>query len=180
MNNEIKNRVTRIFEEEKEKLLIFIRRKISRTEDAEDILQDVFFNTLRGYSVTEPIENLTGWLYISARNRIIDFYRRRKQQHISLDDTEQAVTLESLVRERHLNPETFFFHRLLADTLSEAIEALPEKQQQIVILQMIEGRTFQEISEATGESINTLLSRKRYAVQRLRKVLKDIDDILHE
>ena len=88
--------------------------------------------------------------------------------------------MQSLIIESHLNPETQFFRQLVADTIGDAIESLPEKQQQIAVWQMIEGRTFQEISEMTGESINTLLSRKRYAVQTLRKVLQEINNLLNE
>ncbi|MBN2105707.1 sigma-70 family RNA polymerase sigma factor [bacterium] len=180
MNTETKHKIGKIFQEEKERLLNFIRQKVNRTEDAEDILQDIFLQTLRGYSITEPIENLAGWLYVSARNRIIDFYRKRKHPHLSLDQQVDSATLESLISETHLNPETEFFRQLVADTIAEAIASLPEKQHQVVVWQMIEGRTFQEISDMTGESINTLLSRKRYAIQILRTILYEIKTLLNE
>jgi RNA polymerase sigma factor (sigma-70 family) len=180
MDTQHKEKIGRIFHEEKERLFHFIRQKVNGTEDAEDILQDIFLKTLSGYSVTEPIENLAGWLYVSARNRIIDFYRTRKYSRRLLDQKEASTTLESLVVETHLNPETAFFRQLVVDTVSEAIESLPEKQREVVIWQMIEGRTFQEISEMTGESINTLLSRKRYAIQRLRLLLYEIKTMLNE
>lgn len=170
MEADLKNSIGRIFQEEKERLLSYIRQKVGRYEDAEDILQDIFFQTMRGYSVTEPVENLLGWLFTAARNRIVDYYRRKNRQPVSFAN--DSVNLRSLAG-NHLNPEDQLSNQLLADALGNAIEQLPEKQQQIVIWQMIEGHSFQEISEMTGESINTLLSRKRYAVQTLRKNLND-------
>lgn len=180
MNTKTGHRIERIFQDEKDRLFNFIRQKVDRTEDAEDILQDVFLKTLSGYSVTEPIENLAGWLFVSARNRIVDFYRKRKHPQISLNREETSATLESLMSETRINPETEYLRGLLSETISEAIESLPEKQRQIIIWQMIEGYTFQEISDRTGESINTLLSRKRYAIQTLRKVLHEIKTIMDE
>jgi RNA polymerase sigma factor (sigma-70 family) len=177
METELKNNIGRIFQEEKDRLLFYIRQKVTRLEDAEDILQDIFFQTMRGYSVTEPIENLLGWLFTAARNRIVDYYRRKNRQPVSLED--DSINLRSLA-EDYLNPEDQLINQSLADALCEAIEMLPDKQQQIVVWQMIEGRSFQEISSMTGESINTLLSRKRYAVQTLRKKLNDFKNLLNK
>ena len=174
----MKKKIGHVFQEEKDRLLAFIRSRINRFEDSEDILQDVFLHTLNGISITEPIENLAGWLYVSARNRIIDYYRKKGRRQIRFDDNMTSVSLDSLISENHLHPETRFFRQLLADTISEAIETLPKNQKQVILWQMIEGRTFQEIAEMTGESINTLISRKRYAVQSLRKILKELHDFL--
>ncbi|MBN1895780.1 RNA polymerase sigma factor [bacterium] len=181
MNTTFKNRISRIYHEEKDRLLIFIKSRISRMEDAEDILQDVFLSTLAGVSVTEPVENIAAWLYVSARNRIIDFYRKKREKPVSLNDSDTAsLSLASLMTESRMNPENRLMTKVLAEALSEAIECLPESQRQVVVQQMIEGFTFQEISERTGDSINTLLARKRYAVQTLRKALKECRDWLQD
>ena len=177
MEADLKNNISRIFKEEKGRLLSYISQKVTRHEDAEDILQDIFFQTMHGYSVIEPVENLLGWLFTTARNRIVDYYRKKNRRPVILGD--DSINLRSLAAD-YLNPEDQLINQSLADTLSDAIEMLPEKQQQIVVWQMIEGRSFQEISEMTGESINTLLSRKRYAVQTLRKNLNDFKNMLNK
>jgi RNA polymerase sigma factor (sigma-70 family) len=177
METDLKINIGRVFQEEKERLLAYIRQRVTRFEDAEDILQDIFFQTMRGYSVTGPVENLLGWLFTAARNRIVDYYRRKNRRSISLGD--DSINLRSLAGDL-MNPEDLLINQSLADALSEAIEMLPDKQQQIVVWQMIEGRSFQEISSMTGESINTLLSRKRYAVQTLRKKLNDFKNLLNK
>jgi RNA polymerase sigma factor (sigma-70 family) len=178
MSVEIRKKLGRIFDEEKDRLLSFIRQRVNRIEDAEDILQDVFFLALNGYSVTSPIENLAGWLYVSAKNRIIDLYRRRSRNPVGSEA--DKATLESLIAGAGFNPEKQLFRNAISEALSEAIETLPARQQQIVVWQMIEGRSFREISEHTGEPLGTLLSRKRNAVRTLRKHLHDLKEILDE
>lgn len=178
MSAEIRKKLGRVFDAEKDRLLSFIRQRVDRIEDAEDILQDVFFLTLNGYSVTRPIENLAGWLYVSAKNRIIDLYRRRSRNPAGSEIDES--TLESLIAEAGFDPEKQLFRNVISEAVSEAIETLPTEQQQVVNWQMIEGRSFREISEITGEPIGTLLSRKHYAVQMLRKQLRDLKEIINE
>ncbi len=160
-----------VFHEEKTRLLAFIRQRVDKTEDAEDILQEVFYHTLRGYSVTEPIENLAGWLYVSARNRITDWYRGKSRRIARSEALDSEATLRTVMKESGLNPETQFIRENILDAIADAIETLPEDQREVVILQMIEGRTFQAISGLTGDPISTLISRKRYALDKLRKTL---------
>jgi RNA polymerase sigma factor (sigma-70 family) len=176
MSAEIKKTLGRMFREERGRLLAFIRQRVDTLEDAEDILQDVFYHTLRGYSVTEPIENLAGWLYVSARNRIIDGYRKKGRSRVSLENAAADESLSDLIAESGLHPEKKFTRHLVSDAITDAVAQLPESQRQVVIWQMIEGRTFQEISDATGDPIGTLISRKRYALRALREKLIHLKD----
>ena len=176
MNAEIKKNLTYAFREEKNRLLSFIRQRVDKVEDAEDILQEVFYHTLRGHSVTEPIENLADWLYVAARNRITDWYRTKSRRIARSEALDSEATLRTVMLERGLNPETQYIREQIRDSIAEAIEALPDCQREVVILQMIEGRTFQEISDLTGDPINTLISRKRYALDKVRKTLDYLKD----
>lgn len=181
-----------IYGRERRKLLGFIRSKISNPEDAEDILQEVYANAIRTLDSTNPVDNLLGWLYRSASNKIIDWYRRKKRKPLSLDTTQvnsrQAESIETASMERYdsvgtleeliagsgLDPETKYMRNLVTDSLTECIDQLPPEQREVFIRNTINGETFREISEDTGVSINTLLSRKRYAVHYLRRRLTEI------
>ncbi|HDQ44111.1 MAG TPA: sigma-70 family RNA polymerase sigma factor [bacterium] len=178
MSAEYRNNLGRIFLREKTGLLTYIRQRVDRIEDAEDILQDVFYHTLRGYSITEPIENLAGWLYVSARNRITDWYRGKSRRIIRLINPETEPSLHALIWESGLNPEKQYVRKRILNAVTEALGRLPENQRRVILWQMIEGRTFHEISGMTGESVNTLISRKRYALESLRKKLKHLKDEL--
>ena len=171
--------IDKIYKTEKNRLLAFIRSKVASREDAEDILHDVFYNTLEGVSVTDQIDNILGWLYTAARNRIIDWYRKKRLRTLPLEDMEQ-YGIEDLIADAGLHPEQSYYRNLIAEALIESIEALPEEQRTVFILQELEGMTFREIAEMTGESINTLIARKRYAVHYLRKQLKEIKCMLDE
>jgi RNA polymerase sigma factor (sigma-70 family) len=158
------------------RLLNFIRRRVSTDEDAEDILQDVFFQFLSNNSVAQPIEQLSAWLYTVARNRIIDWYRKRKQKVESPMDEETGLpmNLEEILFDPSDEPDRVLFRGAVWDALAEALEDLPEEQSEVFMLHELEGRSFKEIAELTGENINTLLSRKRYAVLALRKALQEM------
>ena len=169
--------IGKVYQKEKNRLLAFIRSRVETKEDAEDILQDVFYHTLQGVSVTDQIDNLLGWLYVAARNRIIDWYRKKRLHTCPLEDIEKYST-KDLIADCGLHPEKTYYRNLIAEALAESVEALPEEQRMVFVLQELEGMTFKEIAEMTGVSINTFISRKRYAVQYLRKQLKEIKSIL--
>ena len=147
---------------EKKGLIAFIRNRINSDDDAEDIAQDIFSRLYEG-NLIEGIEDMTAWLYRAARNKIVDFYRRRRQQS-SLDSSE-AVQL------RAANGNATFWQNF-----EQALSELPREQREVFELNELSGKTFREIARETGESINTLLSRKRYAVMYLRARLNDLLD----
>ena len=171
--------IGKVYEAEKSKLLAFIRNKVANQEDAEDILQDVFYHTLEGVSVTDQIDNVLGWLYTAAHNRIIDWYRKKRLRTLPIEDMEK-YGIEDLIADSGLHPEQAYYRKLITEALIESVEALPEEQRMVFVLQELEGMTFKEIAQITGESINTLISRKRYAVLYLRKQLQEIKSMLDE
>ena len=173
--------IQKAYQKERGRLLGFIRSKISSEEDAEDILQDVFYHTIQNVSVSQSIENIAGWLYTAARNKIIDWYRKKRAPAVQLqaesDDT--GTSFKDVLAELRFNPEHAYYRNLIVEELTESLEELPAEQKNVFIWNVIEGKTFREIAEFTGESVNTLLSRKRYAVQFLRERLKDINEIIN-
>ena len=171
--------IGKVYKAEKSRLLAYIRSRVENREDAEDILQDVFYHTLQGVSVTDQIDNVLGWLYTAARNRIIDWYRKKRLRTFPIEDLEQ-YGIKALIADFDLHPEQAYYRNLITEALIESVEALPEEQRMVFVLQELEGMTFKEIAEMTGESINTLISRKRYAVLYLRKQLKEIKKMLDE
>jgi RNA polymerase sigma factor (sigma-70 family) len=173
------------FLKEKDKLLGFIRSRVSTMEEAEDILQDVFYQFVAGFQSIESLDRVTSWLYSVARNKIIDRYRRdasRPQRTdfelISGRDEEAPLTLQEILPDLGNTPEATLLREAIWDEISEALADLPEEQRAIFILNEIEEKGFREISEETGVSINTLLSRKRYAIMALRKRLQKFYDDL--
>jgi len=175
----MKIEIEKVFNREKERLLSFIRSKVESLEDAEDLLQDVFYQTLRGLSVTDPIDNIMGWLYTVARNRITDWYRKKKLIQLPVEVLENT-SVHEMVSDAGIHPEKAFLQNILSDAIVESIDMLPEDQRFVFLMQEVEGLTFREISGITGESINTLISRKRYAVQFLRKQLKEMKQLMDE
>ncbi len=169
---EQKNRVEKSFETERSGLFAFIRSKIRSLEESEDLLQEVFFQALSHLNVLEAVDNLTGWLYTIARNKIIDWYRKKRLPMVSIDEPmANGLCFKDLLAEEipaELDDET---QELVFQAIVAAIAELPEKQRYVFIQQVVEDRTFRELSEETGESINTLIARKRYAVQFLKKKL---------
>ena len=141
----------------------FIRRRVADPRDVEDIVQDVFHALVKANRLLMPIEHITGWLFRAARNRIIDLYRARMTEPLELED---------LLPSRGGGPEDEYARVLLLEALEEAIAELPAEQRDVFIAHELEGRSFKEMSAATGVSVNTLLSRKRYAVLRLRERLR--------
>lgn len=171
----------RTFLREKDKLLGFIRSRVSNAEEAEDILQDVFYQFVAGFEGIESIDRITSWLYSVARNKIIDRYRRdavrpRKADFESAagkrDDESTPLTLQDILPDFGNSPDAVMLREAIWDEIMEALDELPAEQREIFVQNEIEERSFREISEETGISINTLLSRKRYAILALRKRLQ--------
>ena len=149
------------FQRERGRLRNFIRKRVPDATDAEDILQDVFFALIRAW----PIEQVTAWLFRVATNRIIDRFRKQKHETLSVDD---------LLPSPEGGPEAEYARSVLIEELEGALEELPKEQREVFIAHEIEGRSFKEISVATGIGVNTLLSRKHYAVLHLRRRLQEI------
>ena len=166
------------FRTERKRLFDFIRRRVRTEEDAEDILSDVFYQLISSYSVTEPIEKMTSWLFTVARNKIIDWYRKKRPESLprDLNDPSLPLNLEDILYDPTQNPDQVYARSLVWTELAEALDELPEEQKQVFVMHELEGKSFKEIAEQTGEPINTLLSRKRYAVLFLREKLQEMYD----
>lgn len=161
---------------ERKRLFDFIRRRVRNEADAEDILQDVLYQLVASYSVTEPIEKLTSWLFTVARNRIIDWYRKRRPESLPANDENPALplNLEEILFDPNENPDQVYARSLVWTELAEALDDLPEEQRAVFVMHELEGKSFKEIAEITGEPLSTLLSRKRYAVLSLREALQEL------
>ncbi len=163
---------------QRDRLHDFIRRRVGTEEDAEDILQDVFLQLVSTWNVTEPIEHLTSWLFTVARNKVIDWYRKKKPSSFPSvqDDVEGPLQIEEILFDPMQDPERIFARSLLWSELADALDELPEDQRKVFVMHELEGKSFREIAEFTREPLNTLLSRKRYAVRALRDRLQDLYD----
>jgi RNA polymerase sigma factor (sigma-70 family) len=154
----------------------FIRKYVTDTGEAEDILQDVFYELLEAYRLMKPIEHVTAWLFRVARNRMVDLFRRNKPSSLNnpASAEEGGDTLEDLLPSADGGPEAAYARNLLLDALDDALEELPENQREVFVAHELMGQSFKEISAETGLSVNTLLSRKHYAVLHLRQSLQTI------
>src|SRR5215813_14917718 len=154
----------------------FIRRRVADPADAEDILQDVFYEFVQAYRLMKPIEQAGAWLFRVARNRIIDLYRKRKNDPLrdepAVAENGELLKLEDLLPSPDAGPEAAFARNLLLAEIDDALEELPDEQREVFIAHELEGRSFKEIAAETGISVNTLLSRKHYAVLHLRRRLQ--------
>jgi len=172
--------ITEVVRREQSRLGSFIRRRVPDPGDAEDILQDVFYTLVEANRLLMPIEHVTGWLFTVARNRITDFFRKKKPEGFSdaLVDEENGkpLTVEELLPSPDAGPDAVYMRNLLLDELQDALEELPKEQRDVFVANELEGRTFKEMSAETGVNVNTLLARKRYAVLHLRERLQDIYD----
>lgn len=166
------------FERYRERLASFIRRRVPDRFDAEDIFQDVLYEFLESGDTGYSIEQIGAWLFRVARNRITDLFRKKKPQlfaDLSAPAAmEESVSFEELLPSPDAGPDAAFARSVLMRELTDAIEDLPEEQRHIFIAHEIEGRSFKELAAETGKSVNTLLSRKHYAVMQLRKRLEEI------
>lgn len=172
-------RISETIAREQVRLRQFIRKRVANDSDAEDIFQEVFYELIDAYRLMKPVEQVGGWLFRVARNRIIDLFRSKRPAVLGNDSmltTEdgEAHQWEDLLPSPDAGPEAAYARRVLLEELDAALEDLPEEQRDVFVAHEIEGRSFKELSEATGLSINTLLSRKRYAVLQLRRRLQAI------
>jgi RNA polymerase sigma factor (sigma-70 family) len=163
--------IAEVVDREQSRLRSFIRRRVRDRRDAEDILQDVFAELVEANRLLMPIDHVTGWLFRVARNRITDLFRKKKPE---------ALDFEELLPSPDAGPDAEFARAVLIDALEDAIAELPEEQRAVFVAHEIDGRSFKDIAEATGVNVNTLLSRKRYAVLHLRERLRVIYDELDE
>jgi RNA polymerase sigma factor (sigma-70 family) len=168
--------ISQALERDRPRLRSFIRKHVADTSEAEDILQDVFYELLEAYRLMKPVEHVTAWLFRVARNRMIDLFRRNKPSSLNnkVSAEEEGGTLEDLLPSADAGPEAAYARSLLLDALDEALEELPEAQREVFIAHELMGQSFKEISAETGLSVNTLLSRKHYAVLHLRQSLQSI------
>lgn len=169
-------RITEVVAREQSRLRGFIRRRVRDAGDVEDILQDVFYELVEANRLLVPIEHVTAWLFRVARNRITDLFRKRKPEQFDLAGDDDTLTIEELLPSPDAGPDALLARNLLLDELALALEALPAEQREVFIAHEWEGRSFKELSSEMGVSINTLLSRKRYAVLHLRARLQAIYD----
>jgi len=171
--------LSQAMERDRPRLRSFIRKYVADTSEAEDILQDVFYELLEAYRFMKPIEHVTAWLFRVARNRMTDLFRKNKPGSLNNmvstgDGGDTEDTLEDLLPSGDAGPEAAYARNLLLDALDEALEELPEAQREVFIAHELLGRSFKDISAETGLSVNTLLSRKHYAVLHLRRSLQSI------
>jgi RNA polymerase sigma factor (sigma-70 family) len=173
-------RISEVVRREQGRLRNFIRRRVRDAGDTEDVLQDVFYELVAANRLLMPIEHVTSWLFRVARNRIVDLFRKKKPESFSdatvTDADGEMLRLEDLLPSPDAGPEALYTRGVLLDELEEAIDELPEEQREVFVAHELEGHSFKEISAETGVSVNTLLSRKRYAVLRLRERLQTIYD----
>ena len=173
-------RISEVVKREQSRLRNFIRRRVPDPRDAEDILQDVFYELVEANRLLMPIEHVTGWLFRVARNRITDLFRKKRPESFSDttvgDEGDDLLQLEDLLPSPDAGPEALYARHVLLDELELSIAELPEEQREVFVAHELEGRSFKEMAAESGVSLNTLLSRKRYAVLRLRERLQSIYD----
>jgi RNA polymerase sigma factor (sigma-70 family) len=177
-HGEQNQRLSEVIQREYRRLFQFIRTRVDDQGDAEDILQDVFSELIEAYRLMQPIEQVGAWLYRVARNRIIDRFRRQRlsggQEIRAAASEDESLLLEDLLPSRDAGPEAEYARSVLEEELEAAIDDLPEEQRSVFVAHQLQGRSFKEIADETGLNINTLLSRKRYAILHLRQRLKAI------
>jgi RNA polymerase sigma factor (sigma-70 family) len=173
-------RISGIVAEQRSRLRNFIRRRVPDPADAEDIVQEVFYELVEANRLLMPIEHVTGWLFRVARNRITDLFRKKRPETFSdasvEDEDGERLQIEDLLPSPDAGPEALYVRNLLLDELELALDELPDEQREIFVAHELEGRSFKELSAESGVSLNTLLSRKRYAELHLRERLQSIYD----
>jgi RNA polymerase sigma factor (sigma-70 family) len=172
--------ISEVIAEERSRLRNFIRKRVPNEADVEDLLQEVFYELVEANRLLMPIEHVTGWLFRVARNRITDLFRKKKPENFSdaavEDEDGELLRIEDLLPSPDAGPEAIYFGNVLLDELEFALDELPDEQREVFVAHEIEGRSFKELSAESGVSVNTLLSRKRYAVLHLRERLQSIHD----
>jgi RNA polymerase sigma factor (sigma-70 family) len=174
--------IAEVIAEERPRLRNFIRKRVPNEADVEDLLQEVFFELVTANRLLMPIEYVTGWLFRVARNRITDLFRKKKPVNFTdaavEDEDGELLQIEDLLPSPDAGPEAIYLRKVLLDELESALAELPADQREVFVAHELEGRSFSELAAETGINVNTLLSRKRYAVLRLRARLQSIHDEL--
>jgi RNA polymerase sigma factor (sigma-70 family) len=172
--------ISEVIAEERSRLRNFIRKRVRNEAEVEDLLQEVFFELVEANRLLMPIEHVTGWLFRVARNRITDLFRKKKAEPFSdaavEDEDGELRQIEDLLPSPDAGPEAIYVRHLLLDELEFALAELPDEQREVFVAHELEGRSFKELAAESGISVNTLLSRKRYAVLHLRERLQSIYD----
>ena len=172
--------ISGIVAKERSRLRNFIRRRVPDPADAEDIVQEVFYELVEANRLLMPIEHVTGWLFRVARNRITDLFRKKKPEAFSEavveDEDGERLRVEDLLPSPDAGPDALYLRNMLLEELEVALDELPDEQREVFVAHELEGRSFKEIAAETGVSVNTLLSRKRYAMLHLRERLQNIYD----
>jgi len=174
--------IAEVVERERSRLLRFIRRRVADPDDAEDILQDVFYRLVEVNRLLMPVEHVTGWLFRVARNRIIDLFRKKRPESFSEleseSDDDDQTRFGDLLPSGEAGPEALYASGEIADALELALAKLPPEQRDVFIAHEFEGRSFAELAAQSGVNVSTLLARKRYAVLHLRERLRRFHDEL--
>jgi RNA polymerase sigma factor (sigma-70 family) len=175
------HRISEAIARDEPRLRDFIRRRVANRSDAEDILQDVFYELVEAYRLMKPVEQVTAWLFRVTRNRIIDLFRRKQREALRtkpemFSENGEAPLLEELLASPDAGPDAVYARNILLEELDHALEELPAEQRDIFIAHELMGYTFKELAERYGVGVNTLLSRKHYAVKYLREQLRKIRD----
>jgi RNA polymerase sigma factor (sigma-70 family) len=181
MKAEQDQQISEAVERESGRLRNFIRKRVKDEADAEDILQDAFYELVETYRMMKPVEQIGAWLFRVARNRIIDLFRKRKPEILESEIAGMAadgetLSLEDLLPSPDAGPDAAYARSVLLDELDAAIDELPDEQREVFVAHELEGRSFKELASESGVSVNTLLSRKHYAVLHLREHLSEIYD----
>ena len=172
--------ISKVIVEERSRLRNFIRKRVANEADVEDLLQEVFYELVEANRLLMPIEHVTGWLFRVARNRITDLFRKKSPETFSdaavEDEDGELLQMEDLLPSPDAGPEALYVRNWLLDELEFALGELPDEQREVFVAHELEGRSFKELSAESGVKVNTLLSRKRYAVLHLRERLQNIYD----
>ena len=181
MSLEQDQRISDVVKRDQPRLRNFIRRRVPDPRDAEDILQEVFYELVEANRLLMPIEHVTGWLFRVARNRITDLFRKKKPESLSAaisdsNNEDDFLQLEDLLPSPDAGPDALYARSVLLDELEFALDELPEEQREVFVGHELEGRSFKQMSAETGVGVNTLLARKRYAVLHLRERLQQVYD----
>ena len=172
--------ISEVIVEERSRLRNFIRKRVPNEADVEDLLQEVFYELVEANRLLMPIEYVTGWLFRVARNRITDLFRKKRPENFTdatvRDEDGELLQIEDLLPSPDAGPEALYIRNALLDELELAIGELPGEQREVFVAHELEGRSFKELSEESGVSVNTLLSRKHYAVLYLRERLQNVYD----
>jgi RNA polymerase sigma factor (sigma-70 family) len=173
-------RISEVVTREQARLRNFIRRRVPDPRDAEEILQEVFYELVEANRLLMPIEHVTGWLFRVARNRITDLFRKKKPESFSgmavEDEDGDLLRLEDILLSPDDGPDGLYLRSMLLDELELAINELPPDQREVFVAHEIDGISFKQMAAETGVNVNTLLARKRYAVRRLRERLQSIHE----